>query len=335
MKKSDPNAVISSTGPMRLQRALAAAGLGSRRSCEELITDGRVEIDRETVTQLGVKVDPQSQEIRVDGQRVTISRRHYYAVNKPSGVVSTNYDQQGRMRVVDMIRSDLRLFPVGRLDRTSQGLILVTNDGDVAHKLTHPRFEIEKTYLCVVAGHPKWEELKPLLDGVHLAEGFAKVAELKIKKRMKSGTQLQIVLKEGRNREIRRLLAKIGHKVLHLQRIAMGPIQLGGLPEGESRLLTFEEVKLLEATLERAGRAAKSRPRKKTANTGHASRNKLRNSREQSYQESGAARKKKSSSGPLSKKRRSPRKGKSGPKSARPSAGRGKKSSPPRRRGRG
>jgi len=240
-KKNSP----SPAGAERLQKVLAAAGVGSRRECETLIVDGRVDVDRKIVTELGVKVDPEKQLIRVDGEPVSIVRRVYFAVNKPPGVVSTNRDPAGRPRVIDLVNTDQRLFTIGRLDKSSEGLIIVTNDGEFANRLAHPRHGVEKTYFVRVVGSPSVEDLQSLKDGVHLAEGFAKVAKVKVRKRHKDSSELEIVLNEGRNREIRRLLARIGHKVVKLQRVAIGPLLLGALPQGASRRLTVDEIEAL------------------------------------------------------------------------------------------
>lgn len=235
----------------RLQKVLAAAGIASRRDCEELIVTGRVEVDRRTVTELGTRVDPFDQEIRVDGVVLPQVKRLYYLLNKPVGVVCTNDDPSGRTRVVDLINTDQRLFPVGRLDRTSEGLILVTNDGELANRLTHPRYGVPKTYLAAVLGHPQPSTLDKLRHGVHLAEGFARVESIVMKRRRPRDTELIIVLKEGRNREIRRLLARVGHKVLRLRRIAIGPLKIEDLAPGAYRKLTQDEVKLLQTTSRR------------------------------------------------------------------------------------
>ncbi len=160
----------------RLQKILAAAGIGSRRKCEELILTGRVEVDRQVVTHLGAKADPQQQEIRLDGQTVARPRLLHFLVHKPVGVVSTSYDQSGRPRVIDLVpRRSERLFAVGRLDLSSEGLILVTNDGELANRLTHPRYGVQKTYHVEVAGNLERADLDSLQKGVHLAEGFAHV----------------------------------------------------------------------------------------------------------------------------------------------------------------
>lgn len=226
----------------RLQKVLAAAGIGSRRECEELILEGRVEVDREVVVDMGVKVDPVRQQIRVDGVVLTQPKLTYYAVNKPVGVVCTNSDPSGRTRVVDLINSDERLFTVGRLDRTSEGLILVTNDGELTNRLTHPRFGVPKTYLVTVVGHPTREQLSSLRRGVHLAEGVARVSAIRVRRRTKQQTELEIVLNEGRNREIRRLLARIRHKVVKLKRVAIGHLHLQDLPSGAYRKLKREDI---------------------------------------------------------------------------------------------
>ncbi len=159
-----------------MQKVLAAAGVGSRRQCEELIRTGRVEVDREAITELGTRVVANRQEIRVNGVPLAEPRRVYYALNKPVGVVSTNRDPSGRPRVIDLIPASAqeRLFPVGRLDLHSSGLILVTNDGELANRLTHPRYGVRKMYRVLVAGHPERETLEGLRRGVHLAEGLAR-----------------------------------------------------------------------------------------------------------------------------------------------------------------
>ena len=229
----------------RLQKVLAAVGLGSRRQCEQLILDGRVEIDKQVVSELGVRVDIQRQEIRVDGSTVRPSKRRYFVVNKPRGVLSTNNDPEGRPRVIDLVDCHDRLFTVGRLDKSSEGLIVVTNDGPMANDLMHPRYQVPRTYEVQVAGAPSAEALKNLRQGIHLAEGPVRVAGIRIKRRQKNSTILQMVLTEGKNREIRRMAARIGHKVMSLRRVALGPLKLADLPPGAHRELTHSEVKEL------------------------------------------------------------------------------------------
>jgi len=230
----------------RLQKVLAAAGIGSRRQCEELITAGRVEVDRRVVTELGTKVEPARQEIRLDGVPLPKAKLVCYAVNKPPGVVSTSRDPSGRPRVVDLVpAAGARLFCIGRLDLSSEGLILVTNDGELANRLTHPRYGVPKTYRVLVAGRPNQQVLAGLRRGVRLAEGLARVEQVRVKSRQKESTVLEMVLREGRNREIRRVLARVGHKVLRLVRIAVGPVRLGDLPPGGCRRLSGEELQAL------------------------------------------------------------------------------------------
>jgi 23S rRNA pseudouridine2605 synthase len=237
------------SGSERLQKVLAAAGIGSRRDCEQLILEGRVEVERKMVTELGTKVDPTQQEIRVDGVTLHRPKLVYFILNKPTGVICTNFDPAQRTRVIDLIPTEVRVFPVGRLDRGSEGLILVTNDGALANRVTHPRYGLEKTYQVRVAGNPSDEELMQLRRGVRLAEGIARVVSFKVRKRYRQHTDLEIVLNEGKNREIRRILAKVGHKVMQLRRISIGPIRLADLPVGASRKLVPREVQeLLAAT---------------------------------------------------------------------------------------
>ena len=241
---------------------MAAAGVGSRRRCEELILAGRVEVDRHTVRKLGTRVDAERQEIRVDGDPLKPMRRAYYLVNKPVGIVATNFDPSGRPRVIDLLPpTKERLFTVGRLDLSSEGLMLVTNDGELANRLTHPRYGVEKTYHALVAGKPNAEVLDSLRRGVHLAEGVARVASVKIRSEIKQSTLLEIVLAEGRNREIRRILAKVGHKVLRLKRVAIGPLRLKDLQPGEWRPLRRDELESL-----RHGHAAKHGKRARPKN---------------------------------------------------------------------
>lgn len=230
----------------RLQKVLAAAGVASRRECEEIILEGRVEVDGEVVTELGTRVDLVSQSVSVDGESLPKPKRAYFAVHKPTGVVSTASDPSGRPRVIDLLPPSLgRLYNVGRLDLSSEGLILVTNDGEMANRLTHPSHGVEKTYHVQVAGLPGPEVLSELRKGVYFSEGKAQVVRAKIKSRRKQSAVLEIVLAEGRNREIRRMLAKVGHKVQKLVRVAVGPVKLGDMPAGAYRKLSPQEVKQL------------------------------------------------------------------------------------------
>jgi 23S rRNA pseudouridine2605 synthase len=204
-----------------------------------------VEVDRQVITTLGTKVDPRAQEIRVDGERLPDPRRVVYLLHKPVGVVTTNYDPSGRPRVVDLVPDDRRLFAVGRLDRMSEGLILLTNDGDLANLLAHPRYGVEKKYLVQVAGVPTPELLERLRQGVRLAEGEVHAKRLTVRSQHKQSAVLEMVLDEGKNREIRRMMAKLGHKVHQLKRIAVGGLTLGNLLPSQWRQLSATEVESL------------------------------------------------------------------------------------------
>jgi 23S rRNA pseudouridine2605 synthase len=223
----------------RLNKLLAHAGLGSRRHCEELITQGRVSVDGQKVRELGVKVDPQQHKVTVDGQPVRAERFVYWLVNKPRGYLCTNHDPAGRPRVIDLVpHVSQRVYTVGRLDEDSEGLVLLTNDGDLAYRLMHPRFGIEKTYHAQVAGRPTREDIQQLLKGVWLSDGHVRARRVRRLKSQGESTWLEIVLNEGKNREVRRMLARLQHKVLRLKRVALGPVQLSGLAQGKSCPLT-------------------------------------------------------------------------------------------------
>ena len=248
---------------LRLQRVMASAGVGSRRECELIIEEGRVEIDGQVVTTLGVKVDPDKQEIYVDAEKLTVQRLQYFILNKPPGILSTSSDPSGRPRVIDLIKTDKRVYNVGRLDQSSEGLILVTNDGELANQLTHPSFGVEKRYHVQVVGIPAAADLRKLEEGVYIAEGLARATKAKFLKRATGGCWLEIVLAEGRNREIRRMLAGIGHKVRMLKRVSIGPLRLGDLPRGAHRALTSAEIKLLKKAPSPEPLKKRRRPSKK------------------------------------------------------------------------
>lgn len=249
-----PGSVPAFTGPRedgeRLQKVLAAAGVASRRECEELITAGRVHVDGKIVIELGARVDLSKQTVHLDGEPLTASKLVYFALNKPTGVVCTARDPAGRPRVTDLLPPNAgRVFAIGRLDMSSEGLILLTNDGELANRITHPRHGVEKLYHVQVMGMPTAEVLAEVRKGVYIDEGRVAFKNVKLKSTRKSSAILEVVLDEGRNREIRRVLARVGHKVQKLQRIAVGPVRLGEMPVGSYRELTREEVTALrEAT---------------------------------------------------------------------------------------
>lgn len=258
-----PTELIS--GPQRLNRVLASSGLGSRRDVESLIVEGRVEVDGKTVTDLSCKVDPKESTIQVDGVSLKKHRPVYFALNKPTGVLSTNYDPSGRTRVVDLVPSKDRIFPVGRLDRSSEGLMLLTNDGELAQRLAHPKYRIQKSYFVVVQGIITHEDLAKLRKGVYLADGVARIDGAKIRRQRKTCTEIEIQLSEGKNREIRRILARVGHKVVVLRRLAIGPLRLAQLPVGQTRVLTSTEVEALYSATTDAAVAAKRQAERQAA----------------------------------------------------------------------
>lgn len=234
-------------GGERLQKVLAAAGFGSRRVCEDLIADGRVTVNGE-VAVLGRRVDPETTRIEVDGVPVAVRPGLvYYLLNKPAGVVTTASDPHGRQTVLDLVPPEPRVFPVGRLDADTEGLLLLTNDGDLAHRLTHPSFGIEKEYLAEIEGQPTAGELRRLRTGIDLEDGRTAPA----KASLVQDRALRLVIHEGRNRQVRRMCAAIGHPVLRLVRVRIGPLADRDLPPGRYRVLTREEVQALQAAVAR------------------------------------------------------------------------------------
>ena len=230
---------------IRLQKVLAQAGVASRRAAEDLIHRRRVEVNGEVVTEQGLRVDPVNDIIRVDGARIPPQRAHRYVVlNKPRGVVSTMSDPHGRPTLESYVlrHTKERLFHVGRLDADTEGLLLLTNDGEFAQRLAHPSYEVSKTYLAEVAGQLTDATLKKLRAGVQLDDGPVKPDQVKLIQRTGDRTLLRVQLHEGRNRIVRRMFDEVGHPVRHLSRIAIGPVRLGTLKSGELRDLTREEL---------------------------------------------------------------------------------------------
>lgn len=242
-----PNTEQTTTpNPVRLQKVLAGAGVGSRRASEELIAAGRVTIDGR-VAALGDKVDPNTAVIHVDGQRVvTDTRLVYLAMNKPAGVVSTMADERGRAALAEYLGTVTeRVYHVGRLDADSEGLLLLTNDGDLAHRLMHPSYEIPKTYVCEVAGPLPRSVGRRLLAGVELADGPARADAFRLIDAVDRTALVEIVLHEGRKRIVRRMFDEVGCPVSRLVRTAVGPIRLGDLKPGRTRRLNRAEVAAL------------------------------------------------------------------------------------------
>lgn len=261
---------------VRLQVLLARCGLGSRRACEDFITTGRVTIDGEPVTELGARVDAATQKVEVDGESIRPDRSVCYMVNKPKGMLCTNSDPSGRARVIDLFPTSAgRLFPVGRLDENSVGLLLVTNDGDLGHRLAHPRFKVPKIYEVQVAGRPTREIMQQLRQGMYFSDGRFKVDNARITGSRGKSTILEVTLSEGRNREIRRLFSRVGHKVMKLERVAFGPLRLRGVTVGKFRQLSREEMKLLHEYIENGERrpkpseeSSRASPRKRAPKSG-------------------------------------------------------------------
>ncbi len=252
----------------RLNKFLAHAGVGSRRFCDSLIAARRVKVDGVLVTDMGLKIDPKQHQVSVDDHPVRAEKLVYWVVNKPVGHLCTNSDPGGRPRAIDLLpHVEQRVYTVGRLDEGSEGLLLMTNDGDLASSLMHPRYGIPKTYLVLVAGRPTPEDLQKLLDGVWLSDGKVKARSAKRVKPQGNSTWLRIVLTEGKNREIRRMLAKQGHKVMRLRRVAIGPIKLDKLPKGKARRVNESELTELRQfvtnaaeKIEKARQRAASKP---------------------------------------------------------------------------
>jgi 23S rRNA pseudouridine2605 synthase len=232
----------------RLQKVLARAGVASRRQAEELIRQGRVTVNRQVVTQLGTKVVPGRDDIRVDGARIRLeSSRVYIMLNKPRGVLSTMEDERGRKALGDLVSVSTRLYPVGRLDVSSEGLILLTDDGELANLLTHPRYEHEKEYLVLVNGQPSDKTLEAWQRGVLLDEKPTAPARVNVLRSQGDSTLLRIVMREGRKRQIRRVASLLGHPVRELKRVRLGPLDLGVLETGQWRYLTATEIRDLES----------------------------------------------------------------------------------------
>jgi 23S rRNA pseudouridine2605 synthase len=262
----------------RIQKLLAAAGVASRRRIEEMVRDGRVAVNGKVVLELPVLVDPQKDRVSVDDEEVKFGGREagprvYLVMNKPKGVLSTNVAQGDQVRAIDLLPPQFkaRVYPVGRLDAESKGLLLLTNDGELTNQLTHPRYGVAKTYRAVVDGRVSPEAIAQLQQGIWLADprkgGFRTGrSQIRVDKRFREKSVIEITIREGRNRQVRRMLAKIGHKVRELTRVKMGPLTLHGLGPGQIRELTARELRELKKLPERSAvkgeRDANPRPAK-------------------------------------------------------------------------
>jgi 23S rRNA pseudouridine2605 synthase len=249
----------------RIQKVLANAGVASRRSIEQMILDGRISVNGHIAKELPVLIDPAKDAVEVDGERIRLrdrakSRRLYILMNKPRGVYTTNVSQGEQLKAIDLLPPGLpgRVYPVGRLDADSKGLLLLTNDGDLTNRLTHPRFGVPKTYRAIVDGYVAESQIKELEQGIWLADkegqGFKTgKSHFKIVKRTREKTVVEVTIREARHRQVRRMLAKVGHRVKDLTRVKMGPLTLEGLSPGQFRELTPREVKALQKSVRQKG----------------------------------------------------------------------------------
>jgi len=226
----------------RLHKVLAQCGVGSRRECETLIEQGRVQIDGKVVTKLGTKVDPGEVEIKVDGERVRIEARVYYLLNKPRGYACTSSTEHGAKRVIDLVPEQRRIYTVGRLDERSEGLVLLTNDGNLSNIICHPRYQVDKTYRLAVQGRVDPKQLERIEKGVWLPEGKSAPAHVRRVERHGPSTVVTVTLWEGRSRELRRIFGKVNLRVSDLVRTAIGPLRLEGMRPGTYRKLTEADL---------------------------------------------------------------------------------------------
>lgn len=231
----------------RLQKILAKAGIGSRRACEEFIRQGKVTVDGAVVTEMGCQVDPEQQAVAFEGRPVVMAEKKVYLLlNKPTGYVTTMKDPQGRP-IVSSLLTEIkeRVFPVGRLDFDTEGALILTNDGDFTQSILHPSYEITRTYEAKVAGHPSRENLRRLEVGIELEGKKTWPARLRVLNKSKTGTTIEIIIHEGRKRQVRKMFDAIGHRVLALKRTAYGNLKLGNLAAGKYRHLTDKEISRL------------------------------------------------------------------------------------------
>ena len=231
---------------IRLQKVLAAAGIASRRACEDIIREGLVRVNKKIVDKLPVFVDPDKDIITVNGKKIRAEEKVYYLFNKPKGIICTNSDPRGRRKAIDIVKSKQRIFCVGRLDIDTTGLIILTNDSDLTNRLTHPKFELPKTYIAQIKGMINAAAVEKLKKGVWLAEGKTGRAAVKILKKSYKESAIEITVTRGMNRQIRRMLIKVGLKIKSLRRAKIGKINDRGIGVGKFRKLTKAEVAYLK-----------------------------------------------------------------------------------------
>lgn len=233
---------------IRLQKIISEAGIASRRKAEGLILDGRVSVNNKTVSELGTKADPNKDIIKVNGKKIdTHKAKIYIALNKPFGVISSRKDEKDRETVVDLIDTDEYIYPIGRLDYDSSGLILLTNDGEITNNLIHPKYEVEKVYVVYIQGFIPDSALEKFEKGIRLEDGYTAPAKVEIIREENKLTILEVTIHEGKNRQIRRMFDALGYEVTKLKRIRIGNIKLENLKAGEYRSLTNEEIKWIKS----------------------------------------------------------------------------------------
>jgi len=234
---------------MRLQKYMAYCGVGSRRKCEDLIRQGRVYVNGQKVQEMGIKIDPVNDIVMLDQQRILklVEKKIYIIFNKPKGVISSVYDPQGRKTVLESMKwSGSRIYPVGRLDYDTEGLLILTNDGEFAYFMTHPKYEIEKEYYCVVKGTPKTTDINKLKQGIDIGGFITSPAKIESLGKQNENSAYRMIIHEGKNRQVRRMFETIGHPVIYLRRERIGNLKLGSLETGHWRHLTNEELKYLK-----------------------------------------------------------------------------------------
>ena len=232
----------------RLQKYMAGCGVASRRKCEEIIAEGRVKVNGVVTREMGYKVDPLIDKVMVDNQLInTEERKVYIILNKPVNIVSTVKDEKDRQTIMDLVKVEERIYPIGRLDYDSSGLIIMTNDGEIYNKIIHPRVEINKVYMAILDGIPNTEEMYRFCNGVKIDDYITSNAEIEIVKKYQWSCEVKITIHEGKNRQIRKMCEAIGHEVMELERVSVGDIELGELPIGKWRNLREEELNYLKS----------------------------------------------------------------------------------------
>jgi len=232
----------------RLQKFMAHAGIGSRRNCEELIIQGKVKVNGQVINVLGTKIDPERDKIEVNNKLIKAKEDMIYILlNKPDGYVTTSQDPQGRPTVIDLIKHiNKRIYPVGRLDYETEGLLLLTNDGELAYRLTHPKYKVNKVYQALIKGRPSNESIEQLRRGVLLEDGLTEPAQIKILDKIGDNTLIELTIHEGKNRQVRRMCKAVNHPVLNLKRTKIGSLDLGTIKLGSFRFLTEDELRWLK-----------------------------------------------------------------------------------------